>query len=72
MNMDRLLRQRAEELRQQLRVTIRQTHEAIISTRKLTDELARRSKREALDRSLALTAENLCSSQEKLDAFGPL
>ncbi len=64
---DRQLRERAEELRRQLHVTMHQTNEAIISTMRLTDEIARCRKRDVLTHRFAQTTEKILSSRKRLD-----
>ncbi len=64
---DRQLRQRAEALRQQLKVTMRQTTAAIITSMQLTEDIAQRRHGEALDRHFERTAEIILRTRERLD-----
>ena len=66
---DQQLRQRADQLREQLKVTMLQTRNAIESTRKLTDQTVGRHKRQSQDRSVVRTIGNLRNTREKLDAL---
>ena len=68
---DQQLRQRAEELRQQLKVTIRQTRDAIESTKKLTDSAADLAGRQAHGRRVARTLQNVRCARKKLDGPRP-
>ena len=66
---DQQLRQRADQLREQLKVTMLQTRNAIESTRKLTDQTVGWHKRQSQDRSVVRTIGNLRNTREKLDAL---
>ncbi len=66
---DHQLRQRAEAIRQQLQVTMRQTRDAIIGSMELIDHIARCRERESFGRSFPPTIGNVDSALQKLDAL---
>jgi|GEM_PF-4250707 len=64
---DLQLRQRADELRQQLKMTMRQTTAAITTSMQLIEDIAQRRHGESLEDHFAKTAEIVLRTRERLD-----
>ena len=64
---DRQLRQRADELRQQLNATMRETSEAILNSMELSNEIAKRRHRQSLEDHFARTDEIIHRTRGRLD-----
>lgn len=61
------LRQRADELHQQLNATMRQTTAAIITSMQLIEDIAQRRHGESFEDHFARTAEIILRTRERLD-----